>query len=317
MAGRVLVGYSVGHRAGSRLTQPVLRFAPSPNGRLHLGHAYSALLNAELARRWNGRFLLRIEDIDVTRCRPEFEAGILEDLAWLGLAWEPPVWRQSERFAIYRAALEGLAGRGLVYSCFCSRREIATAVAAREAESGEAWPRDPDRAPLYPGTCRELPRAAIERRTRSGEPHAWRLDLSAALAAVPAAGLSFTRFEPGGGEERVTGRPERWGDVIVGRKEVPTSYHLSVVVDDAAQGVTHVVRGRDLEAATDVHVVLQRLLGLPTPRYHHHALIRDEAGGKLSKSLLSESLEDLRRSGVTPDEVRRMLGFAPQPTPST
>ena len=298
------------------MTQPVLRFAPSPNGRLHLGHAYSALLNAELARAWRGRFLLRIEDIDVTRCRPEHEAGIYEDLAWLGLAWEKPVRRQSEHFGTYRAVLKALEARGLVFPCFCSRKEIAAAVAAREAETGAASRRDPDGAPLYPGTCRGLPRAATEPRMRAGEPHAWRLDTARALEKAPSP-LAYTGFVPDGAEEAVAADPERWGDVVVARKEVPTSYHLSVVLDDAAQGVTHVVRGRDLEAATDVHVLLQRLLELPTPCYHHHALIRDEAGGKLSKSLLSESLADLRRRGVTASEVRRMLGFAPQPTPST
>jgi glutamyl-Q tRNA(Asp) synthetase len=306
---------AIGHRAGPRLTQPVLRFAPSPNGRLHLGHAYSALLNADLARRWNGRFLLRIEDIDVTRCRPEYEAAILEDLAWLGLEWERPVRRQSEHFASYRAALNELEAKGLVYPCFCSRNEIAAAVVAKEIESGGAWPRDPDGAPLYPGTCRTLPAGAVAQRIAAGEAHAWRLDTARALEEAPA--LAYTRFVPDGAEEAVAADPERWGDVVVARKEVPTSYHLSVVLDDAGQGVTHVVRGRDLEAATDLHVLLQRLLALPTPRYHHHPLVRDEAGSKLSKSLLSESLADLRLRGVTPGEVRRMLGFAPQPTPST
>jgi glutamyl-Q tRNA(Asp) synthetase len=290
------------------VTQPVFRFAPSPNGRLHLGHAYSALLNAELARRWSGRFLLRIEDIDVTRCRPELEGGIYEDLAWLGLAWEEPVRRQSEHFGDYGAALDRLKARGVAYPCFCSRKEIAAAVAAREAASGEPRPRDPDGAPLYPGTCRVLPRAARERRIASGEPHAWRLDMAKAIAMAESS-LSYIRFGIDTAEVVVAARPERWGDAVVARKEIPTSYHLSVVVDDAIQGVTHVVRGQDLEAATDLHVLLQRLLGLPTPRYHHHALIRDEGGDKLSKSLLSESLAELRARGVAAEEVRRRLGF--------
>jgi glutamyl-Q tRNA(Asp) synthetase len=290
------------------VTQPVFRFAPSPNGRLHLGHAYSALLNAELARRWSGRFLLRIEDIDVTRCRPELEGGIYEDLAWLGLAWEEPVRRQSEHFGDYGAALDRLKARGVAYPCFCSRKEIAAAVAAREAASGEPRPRDPDGAPLYPGTCRVLPRAARERRIASGEPHAWRLDMAKAVAMAESS-LSYIRFGIDTAEVVVAARPERWGDAVVARKEIPTSYHLSVVVDDAIQGVTHVVRGEDLEAATDLHVLLQRLLGLPTPRYHHHALIRDEGGDKLSKSLLSESLAELRARGVAAEEVRRRLGF--------
>jgi glutamyl-Q tRNA(Asp) synthetase len=298
------------------LTQAVLRFAPSSNGRLHLGHAYSALLNAGLAQRWGARFLLRIEDIDVTRCRPEFEAGILADLAWLGLDWERPVRRQSEHFGSYRAALQVLEAKALVYPCFCSRSEIAAAVAARERESGATWLRDPDGAPLYPGTCRAVPGAAVARRIAAGEAHAWRLDTARALEQAPPP-LAYTRFAPDGAEEAVAAHPARWGDVVVARKEVPTSYHLSVVLDDAAQGVTHVVRGRDLEAATDLHVLLQHLFTLPTPHYHHHALIRDEAGSKLSKSLLAESLDDLRRRGVTRSEVHRMLGFPRQPTPST
>jgi glutamyl-Q tRNA(Asp) synthetase len=290
------------------VTQPVFRFAPSPNGRLHLGHACSALLNAELARRWSGRFLLRIEDVDVTRCRPEFEAGIYEDLAWLGLRWEEPVRRQSEHFGDYRAALERLKARGLIYPCFCSRREIAEAAATREAEGGKPWPRDPDGAPLYPGTCRALGRAEAGRRIADGEPHAWRIDMAKALAAAPGA-LGYSRFTLDDAEKAGPARPGRWGDAIIARKEILTSYHLSVVLDDALQGVTHVVRGQDLEAATDLHVLLQDRLGLPTPRYHHHALIRDAEGDKLSKSLLSESLADLRARGVRPDEIRRRLGF--------
>ena len=290
------------------MTQPVFRFAPSPNGRLHLGHACSALLNAELAAQLGGRFLLRLEDIDVTRCRPEFEAGIYEDLVWLGLSWEEPVRRQSEHFGEYRTALAVLQGRGLVYPCFCSRKDIAAAVARREAAGERPWPRDPDGAPLYPGTCRALPMAAAAARMAAGEPHAWRLDRGRALAAAPQR-LAYTRFALDGAEDAVMAHPGRWGDAVVARKEIPTSYHLSVVHDDAAQGVTHVVRGRDLEAATDLHVLLQHLLGLPTPRYRHHPLIRDEAGGKLSKSLLSESLADLRARGVTAEEVRRGLGI--------
>jgi glutamyl-Q tRNA(Asp) synthetase len=288
------------------VTQPVFRFAPSPNGRLHLGHAYSALLNAALASRFHGRLLLRMEDIDLTRCRPQFEAGIHEDLAWLGLSWEEPVRRQSEHFEEYRAALADLQRRELVYPCFCSRKEIAAAVARWEADTGAPWPRDPDGAPLYPGTCRALPAEAVARRI-AGEPHAWRLDTARALQGAPP--LAYARFVPDGTEDAVPVRPERWGDAVVARKEVPTSYHLAVVHDDAVEGVTHVVRGRDLEAATDLHVLLQRLLDLPTPRYHHHPLVRDEADGKLSKSLLSESLADLRARGVTVEEVRRRLGF--------
>lgn len=297
------------------MTQPVFRFAPSPNGRLHLGHAYSALLNAEFARRSQGRFLLRVEDIDPVRSKPEFEAAILDDLAWLGLDWERPVRRQSEHLAEYAAALRELRARGLVYPCFCSRGDIRMAVAGRESRSGAAWPRDPDGAPLYPGPCRVLPGAESARRIAAGEAHAWRLDAAAAWEVVQGP-CAFTAFEPGGREQARAAQPARWGDAVLARKDVPTSYHLCVVLDDSVQGVTHVVRGRDLEAATDLHVGLQRLLGLPTPRYHHHALIRDEIGDKLSKSAGSESLADLRGRGVGPEEVRRMLGFGQRPVPS-
>jgi len=291
------------------LTQPVFRFAPSPNGRLHLGHAYSALLNARLAQRWGGRFLLRIEDIDITRCRPEFEQAIYDDLAWLGLAWQRPVRRQSDHFGDYRSAFERLRAKQLVYPCFCSRKDISTEVARWEAAHGKAWPRDPDGAPLYPGSCRSLPRAEVERRLADGHDHAWRLHMPSALSTIGTP-LAYRQFDAGGDGALVQARPELWGDAVVVRKEIPTSYHLSVVVDDALQGISHVVRGTDLEAATDLHLVLQALLDLPAPRYHHHGLIRDNDGGKLSKSLKSEALADLRARGVTPDEVRRRLGFA-------
>lgn len=293
--------------------QPVFRFAPSPNGRLHLGHAYSALLNARFARRWGGRLLLRIEDIDAARCRPEHEAGVLEDLAWLGLTWETPARRQSEHFSDYRAAFAGLRARGLAYPCFCARADIARAVAARGAETGAPWPRDPDGAPLYPGTCKALPRAEAERRIQAGEPHAWRLDGAAALAAVGGDSLSYVRFDESGAESRVAAHPERWGDAVIVRKDTPTSYHLAVVVDDALQGVTHVVRGADLEAAAGFHALLRTVLhapcGAPPVRFHHHRLVRDAGGLKLSKSLRSESLADLRARGVTSEAVRRALGF--------
>lgn len=294
------------------MTQSVFRFAPSPNGRLHLGHACSALLNGDLAAAWGGRLLLRMEDIDVTRCRPAFEAGIGEDLAWLGLAWETPVRRQSEHFGVYRAALDRLKGEGAVYPCFCTRGEIAAGVAAREADSGRPWLRDPDGAPLYPGSCRSRPAREAERRIACGEPHAWRLSMNVCMdACARRLGPSgFVRFDPAGGEELAPTDPARWGDAVVVRKDIPASYHLAVVVDDALQGVTHVVRGADLEAATDLHVLLQGLLGLATPRYHHHGLILDEAGAKLSKSSNSTALADLRARGVTPDEIRDAVGLA-------
>jgi glutamyl-Q tRNA(Asp) synthetase len=288
--------------------QPVFRFAPSPNGRLHLGHAYSALLNDDLARRRGGRLLLRMEDIDLIRCRPEFEAAILGDLAWLGLRWEVPVRRQSEHLDDYRAAAAQLRARGLLYPCFCTRKEMAADAATRERGTGEAWPRDPDGAPLYSGRCRLLPPEESVRRIAEGRAHAWRLDGEAARRSVRA--LSYGRFDREGDEERIAAEPARWGDAIVVRKEIPTSYHLSVVADDALQGVTHVVRGRDLEAATDLHVILQALLGLPVPLYHHHGLIRDPHGAKLAKSLRSEALADLRSRGVTAAQVRERLGFS-------
>jgi glutamyl-Q tRNA(Asp) synthetase len=289
--------------------QPVFRFAPSPNGRLHRGHAYSALLNADFARRWGGRFLLRIEDIDTIRCRPAFEAGIYEDLAWLGLRWETPVRRQSEHFSDYRAAFARLRARGLAYPCFCTRSDLARAVAARQAESGAPWPRDPDGAPLYPGSCKALPASEVERRIRAGELHAWRLDGAKAIAAAEPDSLIYVRFDDSGAESRVAAHPQRWGDAVIVRKDTPTSYHLAVVVDDALQNVTHVVRGADLEAATDLHTLLHALYGAPYIRFHHHCLVRDDGGAKLSKSARAEPLAALRARGVTAAAVRRALGF--------
>lgn len=289
--------------------KPVFRFAPSPNGRLHLGHALSALTNEALARKTGGRLLLRIEDIDLTRSRPEFVAGITEDLDWLGIAFEPGIRRQSQQFGDYAAALGVLQARGLVYPCFCSRQEIRAEVAARSVEAAGPWPLDPDGAPLYPGRCKALAPQEAARRIAAGAPHVLRLDMAKALAAAGSA-LGYGLFDAGGSRHDVEARPERWGDVVLARKDVPTSYHLAVVVDDALQGVTHVVRGRDLEAATDIHVVLQRLLGLPTPLYHFHRLLLDGDGRKLAKSRQSESLAELRAAGVQSVDVRRQLGFS-------
>ncbi|HEV7324681.1 MAG TPA: tRNA glutamyl-Q(34) synthetase GluQRS [Bosea sp. (in: a-proteobacteria)] len=288
---------------------PVFRFAPSPNGRLHLGHAYSALMNERLAARFGGELLLRIEDIDLTRCRPEFEQGIHEDLAWLGIGFAPEVRRQSLHFDDYRQALDRLGAMGLVYPCFCSRQEIKDVVRQRETGARIPWPRDPDGAPLYPGTCRALSEVEAQRRRDTGEPHVLRLAMDRALAAVPSESLSYWLFDESGAERDVVVDPARWGDVVLARKDVPTSYHLSVVVDDALQGVSHVVRGKDLEAATDIHVLLQRLLGLPTPRYHFHRLLSDETGQKLAKSRLSQSLAGQRAQGGTPETIRQQLGF--------
>jgi glutamyl-Q tRNA(Asp) synthetase len=288
---------------------PTFRFAPSPNGHLHLGHACSAILNADLARAAGGRFLLRIEDIDTSRCRPDYEAAICEDLAWLGLAWETPVRRQSEHFSEYRAALTALDAMGVLYPAFESRAEILRLVAARE-EAGP-WPRDPDGAPLYPGDAKAMPAAERAERIARGEPHVLRLDLSAALARLRAEADRLSWQERGEGPVGETGlvsaRPELWGDVVLARKDVPASYHLAVVIDDAAQGITEVVRGRDLFAATSIHRVLQALLGLPAPVYRHHRLILDADGHKLSKSTRATGLRELRAEGATPADIRRLI----------
>jgi len=284
----------------------ILRFAPSPNGYLHLGHAYSALLNYDMARDYGGRLLLRIEDIDRERCRPEFEAAIHEDLRWLGIAWDEPVRRQSEHFADYAAAIAKLEAQGLLYPSFESRSEIAALVAERDAQG--RWPRDPDGVPLYPGRARKMPAAERERR-RAGEPFALRLAMDAALAQAGALTWRETGSGPQGQSGSVTATPQRWGDVVLARKELPTSYHLSVVIDDALQGVTDVVRGQDLFWATAVHRLLQTLLGLPEPTYHHHRLILDAEGRKLSKATQATSLRELRASGASAADIRRMVGL--------
>jgi glutamyl-Q tRNA(Asp) synthetase len=290
------------------LMPPVFRFAPSPNGYLHLGHALSALTNFEAARAAGGRFLLRIEDIDVTRCRPEYEAAIYEDLAWLGLIWEQPVRRQSGHMRDYADALRRLEQQNLLYPAFESRSEIARLVAQRE-RSGP-WPRDPDGAPLYPGDARHLAPEESQRLRESGVPFALRLDMAAARAAAGRLSWREEGEGPDGESGDIPAEPERWGDVILARKETPTSYHLSVVMDDALQGVTHVIRGQDLFWSTGVHRLLQTLLGLPAPIYRHHRLLRDEAGQKLAKAARSTSLRELRAAGVTPDAIRQMIGVA-------
>jgi glutamyl-Q tRNA(Asp) synthetase len=290
----------------------VFRFAPSPNGYLHLGHAYSALLNFDAARATGGRFLLRIEDIDATRCRPAFETAIYHDLAWLGMSWEAPVRRQSEHLACYRDAVEKLSAQGLVYPAFESRAEIARLVAQREAhgEAYGAWPRDPDGVPLYPGTPKLLAPDERRRLIESGAPYTLRLDMAAARGRAG----DLTWLEQGGGPNgergQISARPERWGDVILARKETPTSYHLSVVIDDALQGVTEVVRGKDLFHATSVHRLLQQLLDLPQPAYRHHRLLMNNTGQKLSKSTDATGLRELRAAGATPADIRRLIDLA-------
>ncbi|MCK1312161.1 tRNA glutamyl-Q(34) synthetase GluQRS [Bradyrhizobium sp. 23] len=289
------------------MSPPVFRFAPSPNGYLHLGHAYSALLNSDRARETGGRLLLRIEDIDATRCRPEYETAIYEDLAWLGIAWETPVRRQSEHLDAYRTALDRLLALGLVYPAFESRAEIARLVKAREADG--PWPRDPDGVPLYPGAARSLSADERDRLIDTGAPYALRLDMAAACRR--AVGLSWNELGEGPDGERgvVPARPEAWGDVIVARKKTPTSYHPSVVVDDALQDISEIVRGQDLFHATSVHRLLQVLLHLPEPVYRHHGLLRDERGRKLSKSTSSTGLRELRAGGATPAGIRRLVGL--------
>lgn len=280
------------------MTGCVTRFAPSPTGLLHLGHAYAALFAERAATESGGTFLLRIEDIDTARSRPEFERAIDEDLAWLGLAWPKPVRRQSEHFAEYAGALDQLRSKGLLYPCFCTRKEIATEIAASAAA-----PQGPD-GPLYPGTCRKLSEAERGQRIASGEQHAWRLDVARASAA--AGGLTFD--ESGEGESgTIAARPDIFGDVVLARRETPTSYHLSVVLDDAAQGVTLVTRGLDLFPATHLHRLLQELLALPVPYYRHHRLVLDAEGKRLAKRDQATSLRTLREKGETARDIRERL----------
>jgi glutamyl-Q tRNA(Asp) synthetase len=286
--------------------QPVFRFAPSPNGLLHLGHARSALVGFRAARRMGGRFLLRIEDIDTIRTRDDYVAAIFEDLAWLGIVWEEPVLRQSRHFSVYQRAARQLAAEGLLYPCFATRREIAAAADPKAL--------DPEGTPLYPGLHRGLTPTEIAARQQRGEPFAWRLDMQRALAVATARlggkPLTFQEGVPGGAAEAVAAQPARWGDAVIVRKDTPASYHLAVVVDDARQGVTHVTRGMDLFAATDIHRLLQVLLDLPAPVYHHHSLVTDEIGRKLAKSAGDISLRALRAAGMTPADVERLAGVA-------
>jgi glutamyl-Q tRNA(Asp) synthetase len=270
----------------------ILRFAPSPNGYLHLGHAFSALYTDHWARRLGGQFLLRLEDTDTGRSKPEFAQAIQDDLHWLGLDWPEPIMVQSARFPVYRAAADRLRERGLIYDCDCTRQEIA----ARASGA------DPDGAPLYDGKCRIHGPAG-------GRPTQGRLDLARAISLTGPLTFTLAQPTPLDRPQIRYARPGLWGDVVLQRKDTPTSYHLSVVVDDAEQGITHVTRGRDMEASTDIHVLLQMLLGLPQPLYNFHRLILGGDGRKLSKSKGSPSLRDLRASGETPQSIRTGLGF--------
>jgi glutamyl-Q tRNA(Asp) synthetase len=278
-------------------TTVVTRFAPSPTGRLHLGHAFSALFAWQAAKSAGGRFRLRIEDIDAGRCRPEFEAGIFEDLAWLGLDWEEPLVRQSERLAAYESALAQLDEAGLLYPCFCTRKDIRAEI----ARSGQA-PHGPD-GPLYPGICRHLRPEDRATRTARGEPHALRLNMTRAMESVGT--LVFTDHDAGS----VTVDGTMFGDVVLARKDTPTSYHLAVTVDDAAEGVTLVTRGEDLLPATHIHRVLQALLGLPEPAYAHHRLLTDEFGRRFAKRDGSVTIAALRDAGHSAEAVRPLAGF--------
>ncbi|WNK01700.1 tRNA glutamyl-Q(34) synthetase GluQRS [Thalassospiraceae bacterium LMO-JJ14] len=280
----------------------ITRFAPSPTGYLHLGHAYAALFAEKAARDAAGKFLLRIEDIDMGRCRPEFEQAIYDDLAWLGLEWEQPVRRQSEQFSTYTQALAGLGDAGLTYPCFCTRKDIEAEITA----AGGA-PHGPD-GPVYPGICRHMDKHERLDRLAAGEPHAVRLDMHAALARTGR--LSWTDIAAG----TIQAAPERFGDVVLARKDTPTSYHLSVTLDDHLQGVTLVTRGTDLFEATDVHRVLQALMDLDVPAYHHHPLLRGEDGKRFAKRDKSLTLAALRSTGATPQDIRNMIqSHVPEP----
>lgn len=277
----------------------VTRFAPSPTGFLHLGHAFAALTAWSRARAASGRFLLRIEDIDATRCRPEFAAAILEDLAWLGIDWDGAVRVQSAHLAEYRTVLDRLAARGLLYPCFCTRAAIA-----REVAGAAAAPHAPDGAPRYPGTCRALSPEERAARIAAGEAYALRLDMARAVAAMGGP-LSFLEVAEG----HVACHPDRFGDVVLGRKDAPASYHLCVTHDDAAQGVTLVTRSEDLRPATDLHRLLQVLMGWPEPAYAHHRLLTDATGRRLAKRDGAATLQALRAAGVSPAEARARAGW--------
>ncbi len=283
----------------SSIQMVVTRFAPSPTGLLHLGHAYSALFARDAAA--GGRFLLRIEDIDRSRCRPEFEAAILEDLAWIGLDWETPVRRQSDHFGDYTAALDRLRAMDLAYPCFCTRAEIQAEI---ERASGAPHPAGEDTVgPVYPGTCRTIPADRAAARIAAGEPHAWRLDTAKAVDATGP--LDWVDLDRG----TIAADPLSLGDVVLARKDIPTSYHLSVTVDDHLQGVTLVTRGEDLFPSTHVHRLLQALLGYAVPRWRHHPLITDPDGKRFAKRDRSITLQSLREAGKSPAEVRAMAGW--------
>ena len=289
------------------MTRFTTRFAPSPTGRLHLGHAYSALLADDAARRADGVFLLRIEDIDTTRCRAEYEAGIYDDLAWLGLYWPAPVRRQSDHFADYAMVIEKLRARGVLYRCFLTRREIAEQAASAPHAPGEGA-----EGIIYTGPAQAMSADEEQARLSRGESFAWRLSIrySQDLLGEEFPRLAFVEQDAATNVERiVAARPQIHGDVILARKDTPASYHLCVVHDDALQSVTHVLRGEDLRSATHVHVLLQKLLGLPTPIYRHHRLLVGPDGKRYAKRDQSLTLAALREAGVSPAEIRARIGL--------
>lgn len=286
--------------------RPVFRFAPSPNGYLHLGHALSAFENQRRAQAVGGRLLLRIEDIDQTRATPELEAALIEDLDWLGIAFDPPVFRQSAHFADYQAMLDRLIAMGVVYPAFLTRGEVRRQVEARET-GGRYWPRDPDGAPHYPATDRLRSDDERQALLASGKRHAFRLDMAAAVARIGKP--LYWREARDDGIVEIRAEPEAWGDVVLSRSDAPSSYHLSVVTDDAAQAITHVVRGLDLYHATAIHRLLQELLGLDAPVYHHHRLILGPDGRKLSKSNGDTALRQLRAEGRSVADIRVLCGI--------
>lgn len=297
---------------------PLFRFAPSPNGWLHLGHAFSALTAFERARAAHGRFILRMEDIDIGRTRPEYVDGIYQDLEWIGLSWEEPVRRQSECFPAYEEALQRLRQMDLLYPCFATRKEIIDTI----TQGGiplDRWPRDPDGGLVYPGIYKGITEPERSSLMWEGRTFAWRLDMPKAKALAEEKNGGPISFQESGPQNLPTPNssnhttcpiaPERFGDVILARKDVPTSYHLAVTIDDADQGVTDVVRGQDLFAATDIHRLLQVLLDLPAPRYHHHRLIRDDTGRRLAKSARDQGIRELRQKGLSAADLRNMIGF--------
>lgn len=293
-----------------KTTAPVFRFAPSPNGLLHLGHAYSALVNLGRARAAGGIMLLRIEDIDRQRCTPLNERRMLDDLEWIGFEWDEAPMRQSANLDVYRSVLDDLVAEGLVYPASLSRREIADTIGLLTQE-GASWPTDPDGVPIYPGTEREMEEPERDALLAGDGDCALRLDTDRALSRLATEpDWHETGFGPLGETGTIRADPRSWGDPILGRRDMPASYHLAATLDDARQGITDVVRGRDLFWSTSIHRLLQELLGLPVPQYHHHDLVLDAGGRKLSKSRGDTALRHLREAGLAPGDILRMIGLS-------